>query len=422
MGCGLLTVAGGRSGYLWWQLRTARKALVLGQPAEAIEALTSAKAIDPAGAELQFLLAKAYRRSGDLDQAALCLEASLKAGWLPEQIREERYLTLLQSGRMEEAEPYLSRVLRTTTDDQQAYEVYEAIAKGHLRMFRFRDALLCLNHFIAWKPDAVQPRLWRAEVWKRQFLWDNARAEYQDIIQSHPSQVEARRGLAESLLQLNEIREAYEQFGICLETGSSQAETLLGAAKCEIQLGQPELAQDRFLHLVANSVHPGIRVEAFIGLGQIALHDQQYEEAVRVLRQALAIDPGEPAARFNLANALAKSGQLSEAEAEFEHAEIQKTRMSRFAEITRELFDTPQSAELRWEAGRILMDQGYQRDGAAWMATALEFQPDHQPTHRDLAQYYNDIDRPDLAAQHREMIRENQNNKAALGSGNFGES
>jgi Tfp pilus assembly protein PilF len=64
----------------------------------------------------------------------------------------------------------------------------------------------------------------------------------------------------------------------------------------------------------------------------------------------------------------------------------------------------PENADLRWEAGRILMDQGMLTEGAAWMSTALIYDPDHKATHESLAEYYETI-RPDeaLARQHREQ-------------------
>ena len=56
-----------------------------------------------------------------------------------------------------------------------------------------------------------------------------------------------------------------------------------------------------------------------------------------------------------------------------------------FDEITQQLLKTPNDANLRYEAGKIMMDLGMKEEGANWLRTALKIQPWHQQAKEALA-------------------------------------
>ena len=78
-----------------------------------------------------------------------------------------------------------------------------------------------------------------------------------------------------------------------------------------------------------------------------------------------------------------------------------RAQFDRATEITRRLISDPSNAELRCEAGAIMMDAGLKKEGADWLNTALKCDPNHSQTHELLASYYAEIGNHSLAGRHR---------------------
>lgn len=401
----ILVAAGWRGTYVSWQLRCARQSLIAADVERALDRLEAAEEVQPDRAELLYLKGRAHRRAGQLAQAHEYLERAYQAGWSPRDVRDQQYLGWLQAGHFDRAQPYLQEVLQGQCSDELAYEIYEATAKGYLSTYRFQDALLCLRYFIEWRPDAIQPRLWRADVWERLQRWETAGEEYRQILQREPNHLHARCRYANSLLQLNEVRAAQREFLVCLAQEPRQAQAQLGAAKCFRRLGDLARAEGIFRSLLERDMNRFQRAEILLELGQISLVRKNFEQAVESLDRAQRLEPHNPAVRHALGNAYVRAGKTQDAEQEFELALRYRSQMSRFAEITRQLIADPANADLRWEAGRILMDHGQPSEGAAWMATALAFAPDHPKTRAALAEYYSRIGQPELARQHQQVLQ-----------------
>lgn len=63
----------------------------------------------------------------------------------------------------------------------------------------------------------------------------------------------------------------------------------------------------------------------------------------------------------------------------------------RVDEITQQLLKTPNNADLRYEAGKIMMDLGMKEEGAGWLRTAIQIQPTHRLAQEALAAYEADV-------------------------------
>ena len=378
-----------------WHVRAARHALASGDVRAALHALGAA----PASAEVFYLLGRAHRRDGELDLAASFFEQAERAGWPDKDLEFQRYLSLVQAGQFEHAGPYLRRVLAAGADDEQAFEIYDALARGYMRAFRLQDALLCLDYFIGWRPELVSPRLQRGEIWERMFQWEIAARDYREVLARHPGETTARWHLGDCLLELQQVHEALREYERCLEDAPRCIEALHGVAKCLWKLGDVARSKTRFEELLVVDLHPDRRAEALLALAGIAAFESRESDVVDLASAVLAIDPCHSSARHLLGTIYARMGRQADAQRELDEAIRQRDLASRFAEITRELFASPGDADLRWEAGHILMEQGRTIDGAAWMATALEFDPNHSKTRAELAKYYSEIERPDLAGR-----------------------
>ncbi|MEO2016841.1 MAG: tetratricopeptide repeat protein [Fuerstiella sp.] len=402
----VLCIGAGCWRWVWvsWQLHVAQQQLRSGELDAALATMKSAEQIQPERPELLFTLGRAHRRAGNLQQAMPYFLRAFEGGWSAEDVRHQRYLAVIQTGRFDQAGPYLQDVLATKTEDELAYEVYEAIARGHMSTYHFKDALLCLNHFIAWRSDAITPLLWRADIHERLHNWQGGHDDYKAILSLRPDQLTARRGLADCLLELQKAKAALTEYQHCLEADPDDIPAQLGAANAHWMLGNSAEAERGFRTLQNSELLPDIQVEVSKGLAQAAIVNKQYQRAVEHLYEALRIRPCDGPATHLLGTAYSKMGKLEEAKQQLEKAKLYTEQISRFAEITQQLFEHPNDADLRWEAGSILTRQGDEKNGTAWMETALLVDPHHKKTHESLADYYSRSNQPELAARHRQML------------------
>ena len=391
-----------------WKIRTAKSLMNMGsvsQARDAVRLLELAAADNPHPApELLYLLGRAHRRTGSTGQGLEYLQDAESAGWDSELIRQQRQLALLQRGQIKNSGGELDRLLKQNASDNFAYEVYEALAKGYLSTYRFSDALHCLDFWSEWCSDATDPRMWRATIWEQSEQWEKANNEYIEVLKIDPRHLEARQSLARILLlQLNQAEAARLELLECLQLSPDDFNSQLGLATCELRLAESERAEQRLRTLLNRDLTPQQLTSVQMELGQILVDRRALPEAVSMLSDVVKADPLNSAAHYALGTAYAASSDQENAIKAFDRSRILREQFSRLTTITSQLISHPEKADLRWEAGRILMDQGMITDGAAWMATALIYDPDHKPTHESLAEYYEKVSpNARLAREHRE--------------------
>lgn len=404
-------LAGWRSLYATWQIRTARALLNQGGTERiefALRRLEAAEEVEnSARPELLYLLGRASRRAGRIEKAFEYLRRAERLGWPAGEVRQQIDLALIQRARFEDAESRLQKLLSRGTSDELAYEVYEALAKGYMHAYRFDEAIACLDFWIKWCPQAIDARLWRASIWEQIEGWKEANDEYRSVLQIDPAHRGARVALAGNLvLRLNEVEAARQEFERCLQDHPDDPDALLGVATCERRLGNAASAERRLRSLLSHDLDPDKRAGVELELGQVLLEKREFSEAVLLLKRVVEIDPLNGAAHHALGVAYSADRQPEVAQAHFERSRVLTQQYGRLVDITTQLVSHPDRVDLRWEAGQILMDQGLDREGAAWMSTALMFDPNHQKTHEALAHYYETV-RPDprLAEHHRSQAR-----------------
>jgi tetratricopeptide (TPR) repeat protein len=395
-----------------WQIRSAQSLLLMGDDADvesALRVLKSAESVErPTRPQLLYLLGRAERRAGNVDEAIEYLRRAQGAGWPARQVQEQIQLARIQRGHFEDLRQSLSGLTSGPASDEFAYEAYEAMAKGYLYAYRFADALHCLGYWIEWCPQAVEPRVMRAGIWEQSQDWKRAIEEYHEVLRIDPSHLKARLAMAgHMLLQLNQVQDACREFLYCLQEHPDDVSAVLGLAACERRLGAPQGAESRLRALLARRLTLEQRTNTQLQLGQILLDRGEPDEAAELLAQAVAADPRNSPAQYALGSAYAATGQADKAAACFGRSRVLQEQFSRLTDITTELVNHPERAELRWEAGRILMEQGLSAEGAAWLSTVLMYDPHHQPTHEALADYYETVKRdPRMAAHHRHAAQQ----------------
>jgi tetratricopeptide (TPR) repeat protein len=394
-----------------WTLRSARHLLHITNLDSAAIAKRRLNALvqkhQHVSAETHYLLGRAQRRTGEIEQAFESLTQAEADGWDAAEIELQRHLAMIQRGHIDQKNARFDRLLLQNSSDDIAYEIYEAMARGYMFSYRFHDALHCLNFWTDWCQTAVDPRLWRATLWEQTEQWDQAIAEYRQIMRLDLTNLSSRQSLARILLtQMNKPEEAYSVLTDSLELDADNALTQIGLASCERHLARPEESERRLRALLKQPLSTTERSSVNQELGQVLLDRREVSEAIELLKSVVEADPLNSAAHYSLGTAYSWQGVAELASEHLEQSRQLTEQFARLTNITAELVNHPENADLRWEAGQILMDRGLHTEGAGWMATALIYQPDHQKTHASLARYYETV-RPDAerAKKHRAKIQ-----------------
>jgi tetratricopeptide (TPR) repeat protein len=304
-------------------------------------------------------------------------------------VRFEEVLFQAQNGRLAAVEDDLQR--RVAQDDPDALAILEALIKGYLLTYRLPDAEACLNLWLERKPEA-QAHVWRG--WVRERLADTGQAiaDYRKAVELDPDNLRARLWLAEALTAAAQPREAAAQYEILLERHPENVAVAVGLARCCRDLD--DMAKARLLLddcLAANPDH----VPALLERGKLALLSADSpSRAVAWLRRAADRAPHNYQVLFSLAQALQRAGQTEEARSCRERSQKIAADLQRLNELTHEIGADPKAVDLRFEAGSILLRNGYERDGLRWLDSVLQQDPGHALTHQALAAYYKNKGQP----------------------------
>lgn len=372
---------------LWLRIYSGRQALAIGKSAFAVKELLHAAQLAPNNSETQYLLAVAQRRSGNLNRVAASLQRAEQLGWPKSEIERQSLLIIAQSGDCSAVEARLKSIMIQGVSDGAAEEIYEALAIGYLKSYRLKEAWECLSFWSEWQPKAIFPMIWRADICRRVNNRPGEEREYRAILDIDANHREARGRLAEVLKGSNRVDEAKSEYERCLKTGDRAPELLIGLAECFRRLAATESAIPILRQALAMKLSASERAAVLSELGQIAADEGHPEEAIAKLEEAASLTPYEAPVLYSLSQAYAQSGNAKRSRELLEQSEEIRAKSNRVEEITGQLLKAPNDADLRYEAGKIMMDLGMKDEGANWLRTAIQIDPNHQLA-RDLLSAY----------------------------------
>ena len=225
--------------------------------------------------------------------------------------------------------------------------------------------------------------------------------DYRAAVERLPASREAHLKLAELLFRQGAVSEADSHYRACLAADAGDVEALIGAARCAQSQGNLTEARRCVEGALALHPDPKQRADALTERGRLLLAEGKPGEAIESLTEAVQLAPAEIPIHRVLAAALTRAGQAERAKFHYDRALEIEAKYNRVGEIQRALIEKPNDAQLRCEAGRILIEQGLTAKGVGWLRTALESDPNHRQTHELLAECYATAGNPSLAAQHR---------------------
>jgi predicted Zn-dependent protease len=210
-------------------------------------------------------------------------------------------------------------------------------------------------------------------------------AAYRRGLQIAPWQSIMRWRLAEVLLEMGELEEAAALLGQCAEENPQNPDVLTSWATCLFRRSEPERARELLEQLLGDSPD---HFEARRLLGEIELGQGRFPEALEHLRSAARQRPNDMTTRNALGRVLQVLGRTDEAQGHFDYVVEAERALGRVERQLRLVLKRPDDAELRCQIGTALLKYGSPDDGAKWLRTVLQLQPDHPGAHQALAAYY----------------------------------
>jgi tetratricopeptide (TPR) repeat protein len=168
-------------------------------------------------------------------------------------------------------------------------------------------------------PESTPAHKLNAEALEMQGKWEPAELEYEGILQKEPDAPGVHYLLGRLLLSrpdagADAAARAKQEFlkEVQIDPKNAGAQYILG------ELARQEENWDEAISRFSTAANLDSNfAEAYLGWGFCLVSRKRYEEAIPPLQVAVRLQQGNPAAHYNLAVALSRSGKKEEAEKEF---------------------------------------------------------------------------------------------------------
>ncbi|MBV9302709.1 MAG: tetratricopeptide repeat protein [Acidobacteriaceae bacterium] len=252
---------------------------------------------------------------------ALRLSAgNAQAESLLRQIAKESALQAMRSGDKEKALAILMRAREANARDQEL--LYE-LGFVELEFGAYQDAQQSLEEALRSKPDYCDAMYALA----RTYLSENRAGQAEELMRKYlaakPNDATAHYGLGYILMAEQKLEEAKAAFQKSLVLQPEQTESLFQLGEIAMEQGGEGSAREDFTKVLARDPKHG---GALTDLGILAYRAGRYNEARTYLERAITSTPSYQKAHYYYALTLAKTGDKTKADREFEISRsLQKT-------------------------------------------------------------------------------------------------
>lgn len=392
---------------LWanYHLRCARTAMERYHTREAVQHLNSCMTIWPRNSEALLLAARAARRSRRFHEADHCLdmyqEQLGKGGKNDPALTIERVCLRAERGEVDNVIQFCTSLI--AKEDPDCPLIWEALARGFSRMYRPVEAEGVLKEWLQHQPDNVQALLIRADINDMYMRQHEALADYRRILELDKDMDEARLRMCSTLIAMSLYHEALPQLEYLNRRLPGNSHLQVDLARTLEETSQSKEAEAILDEVLARDP----RFAAALALrGKLAMNAKRYDEAEKLFRQAVAVEPSDIQTQFQLYKCLEKNDKPEEAQQVNARIDQLKKDIERIQAIsTQEMQLNPRSPQLRYEAGTIALRAGAVEEGLRWLYSALKEDPDHAASHKALMEHYERIGDHTQAALHRRKAK-----------------
>ncbi len=397
----LLTLLGGGIGvplYVHRQWRAAQAAVKADRLDEAKERLRVCQFFNyPGRLQVNILAARAARLSGDFEQAEAHLNRLKFENDDTGAIEVEFLLMRVQRGEVDEVAPLLLKCVENKHPESAL--ILRTLSGAFMHNLRYRPALFFLSRWIQVAPEEAEAYNWRGSILERIGSSERAVQDYKKAIELDPELFSARLRLAEMYLEKSNPRDALPHLAHLREQFPDRPVIMARMGQCLYLQGELEEAR---LLLEAALVHLPDDPALLVHLAKLELQQRQPAKAERWLLSVLKTDPTDTEARYTLGKCLQLQGREKEAEAAFALYKSDKELLRRASIFLQEDAERPTgTADELFEIAGIFLRTRQDRLSFYWLDQALRRDPQHQPSHRALAELYEKRGQREKAANHR---------------------
>jgi tetratricopeptide (TPR) repeat protein len=351
-----------------------------GRYEDAISRLKTATILDPLitpRAEVADALrvAGAALRDGAPDVALARLEPA--AALVPDTAEVHRLLGLAHLAN-DETETGLNALRRAVRLDPSYERPRIDLARALFDRGQFADAATILTETLAAIPDSGRARYLLGLVHQRQGNYTAAMEDFADAARQRPL-----LGLNSVLQTMGALRRSQQDYDGAVEAFSRRIELVPNDAAAHHELGEmyfrkgllPQALAEYTVELFIDPTRP----DAHIGVAQVRLRDEHFEEAAAAARRAVALDTTHKQARYVLGTALRRLGRQDDGNRQL--PEYQRLQAEATARESRRL----ELAALRRDASVNMANGNYDR-AVELLAKALAAGPGDPASELDLGQ------------------------------------
>ena len=358
----------------------------LGQPREALAAYRAAVRVDPDYLNAYFNLADTLMDSGEAAEAADCYRQILRLRADDQEALGGLGIALMSLGKPNDAMACFERAIMLRPNDPLAHF---NIATAHREQQRPDAALASYRKALAINPGYAAAHNNVGLLLKSKGERDQSAQAFRDALRANPRHMPARLNLVSLLLEDNdpECAEAQCREALAIDPDHPDALQNLGTALVkQNRLREAVECYERVLRLMGDDI------QAYLKLASALIGLRQRDNAERVLRQALDIDPEHPRVHYLLGDVQVSQERLDEAITEY-----------RIVDSTASAYAYAQDG-----LGRALWKQGHPRAAIAAYARALAARPSYSESHSNSVfahNYLADISPAALLDTHRSWAR-----------------
>jgi predicted Zn-dependent protease len=365
----------------------AKAALARGEPTEARIILQAARQTYPDSDEVAFLLAQAFRREGDLNNARRMLEEAEKLGWVKEAIHLEQGLMLAGQGNVA-AEAVLEDALDKGGEGAPVGLICEVLVPNAVVRYELGRAEKLLKMWTEAEPEDGSAWLWKGRLLEVFRDRKGASEAYKKAVELRPKLDGARRRLVRLLLELNEPAEAAGHLE-ALAGGRVDADYLRLKAEYLILKGDPDGARRILDGLLEDKQRAGAAVELLHLRGKLELEAKNPKKAAEYLQKAMDLDGYEPKLLHTWSQCMEKNGETGKAKEMEDRRKAVLADLDEVSKLTREVARSPKDPAPRRRIGELFVKNKQLQEGGRWLESARLLGPDDPATHKALAAYWD---------------------------------
>ncbi len=267
--------------------------------------LTHALAPDPTNFNLLYQLGVVASRAGHNDRAVEVLEKALRQQ--PQNVDVMYALAFVYRAR-KQPEQAVRTVAPATKLAPQRADVWQLLALAESDIRAYTDSVNAWEHYVALRPDDDQGRRERGFGKANIKQADAGMADLEWYVEHHPDDATGyyELGVAQAVDDQEKGLATLDK-AVALEPDYVEARSARGALN--YQLGKAEAARSD-LEFAALKRPDSAMILDRLGQTYVLLDRQQ--DALRVLRRAAELAPGDAKMQLHFANALAQAGQTAE--------------------------------------------------------------------------------------------------------------